>query len=225
MRVKFLPVIFAITMIGCSSSSNTNNPKTISYTIDFEQFDLGNSKIYQSSETYFESTLLTYIQQATENTVTSFYATANNRVKIEESDFVEDYPNIKGLIIGSSSNDGQVGLTFNKKLLKATIEIEQYYNIYYGYDFGSKQVEIRYDCQEYNEQLGEYVGYSTITANGNRWKGTGKTYRYNDDYTAMFIDVPERNTATFKIDDYRLTLDGLESERCRIYNITLEFEK
>ena len=77
MRVKFLPVIFAITMIGCSSSSNTNKPKTISYTIDFEQFDLGNSKIYQSSETYFESTLLTYIQQATENTVTSFYATAN----------------------------------------------------------------------------------------------------------------------------------------------------
>ena len=227
MKLKLLPIILIALLISCGNraSSKKEEKEYVKYTVNFEQFDLGSKKMYQSQETGFDETLLAYFNQATDNLTTSFTATKNNRVKIEESDFVENYQNVKGLIIGSSSNDGQIDLSFSKKLHTVSIEIEQYYNIYYGYDFGSKKVQIRYDCQEYDETLEEYVGYSTITVNDSRWKGAGETYLYNEDYTEMIIEVPNRNTAFFEINDTELKLEGLESERCRIYSMTLEFEK
>ena len=227
MKLKLLPIIFIASLVSCGhkSPSKEKEKEYVRYTVNFEQFDLGSKKMYQSQESGFDETLLTFFQQATDNLTTSFAATKDNRVKIEKSEFVEDYQNVEGLIIGSASNDGQIDLSFSKKLHTVSIEIEQYYNIYYGYDFGSKQVQIRYDCQEYDEALDEYVGYSTITVNNTRWKGTGETYLYNETYTEMIIEVPNRNTAFFEIEDTKLTLEGLASERCRIYSMTLEFEK
>ena len=225
MKLKLLPIIFAVSLISCGSKTPSNPKEYVRYTVNFEQFDLGSEKMYQSQEPDFDETLLTFFQQATDNLTTSFVATKDNKVKIEESEFVENYQDVKGLIIGSKNYDGEISLEFSKKLHSVSIEIEQYYNIYYGYDFGSKQVQIRYDCQEYDETLDEYVGYSTITVNGSRWKGTGETYVYNETYTEMIIEIPNRNTAYFEINDEELTLEGLESERCRIYNMTFEFEK
>ena len=225
MKLKLFPIILIASLVSCGNRAPSKEKEYVKYTVNFEQFDLGSKKMYQSQESGFDETLLAYFNQATDNLTTSFTATKNNRVKIEESDFVENYQNVKGLIIGSSSSDGQIDLSFSKKLHTVSIEIEQYYNIYYGYDFGSKKVQIRYDCQEYDEELDEYVGYSTITVNDSRWKGTGETYLYNEDYTEMIIEVPNRNTAFFEINDTELKLEGLESERCRIYSMTLEFEK
>lgn len=225
MKRQFLSILFVLLTASCGTSTPSKQKEYVKYTVDFEQFNLGTNKMYQSQEAGFDDTLLTYFQQATDNLTTSFISTKDNRVKIEESDFVEDHQNVKGLIIGSANYDGQIDLSFSKKLHTVSIEIEQYYNIYYGYDFGQKQVQIHYDCQEYDETLEEYVGFSTITVNDSRWKGTGETYVYNETYTEMIIEIPNKNTAYFEIDNNNLTLKGLASERCRIYKMTLEFEK
>ena len=178
MKLKLLPIFIALSVLGCQQNSIPKK-EYVQYKVDFEQFDLGGNKMYQSKQDGFDDNLLSYFQQATDNLTTSFTATKDNRVKIEESEFVENYQDVKGLILGSKNYDGEISLEFSKKLHSVSIEIEQYYNIYYGYDFGQKQVQITYDCQEYDESLDEYVGYSTITANNSRWKGTGKTYLYN----------------------------------------------
>ena len=230
MRIKFIPVILLSLLTASCNFSTGNDPIPFvdykSFYIDFTEFDLSPySNLLQSQDSRFNTDLLAYIQESTGEVVTSLTSSGGNRERLSMSDFPGGYTNVQGLIIGSEYNDGEITLTFSKKLYRVSFEIEQYYKIYEGYDFGTKQIEIRYDCLEYVELLDDYVGYSTITANGQRWKGTGQGYHYNEDYTGMYIDLPETNTATFTINSNQLTLTGLASERCRIYSMTLDIIK
>lgn len=231
MHIKFVPIILlSAFIVGCTDTSGkTPDPdpghKYEKYTVDFTKFDLSPySNILQSKDSRFDPLLLEYFQHTTANLVTSFTSSGDNKERLLLNEFPGGYKSVQGLIIGSQNDDGEIEISFSKTLHKVSFEIEQYYKIYEGYDFGSKQIEIQYDCQDAYEDTGIFYGYSTITVNDQRWIGSGETYRYNDDYTAMYIDIPETNTASFIIDDDHITLTGLASERCRIYSVTLEFE-
>ena len=236
MRVKFVPLIFlSIMVIGCSKQDNKNHDpdpeddpqvEYEQFSVDFTEFDLSPySNLLQSRDSRFNPALLEFFQQSAGDRITSVSSSGDNHERLNVSDFPGSFTNVQGLIIGSQNQDGEITLEFSKTLYQVTIQIEQYYNIYIGHDFATEQNEIQYDCQRYNEVKNEYEGYSTITANGKRWTGSGETYRYFDDYSGMYIDIPETNTATFKINANQLKLTGFASERCRIYSMTLEFVK
>ena len=233
MRVKLIPLILlSLMVVGCSKTEDktpdpTPEPECEQFTVDFTEFDLSPyaNNLLQSKDSRFNSALLEYFQQSAGDRVTSVTSSGNNHERLNLSDFPAGFDNKQGLIIGSQNLDGEIDLTFSKTLYKVTIQIEQYYKIYIGHDFPTEQNEIQYDCQKYNEAKNEYEGYSTITANGKRWTGSGQTYRYFDDYSGMYIDIPETNTATFKINANQLKLEGFAGERCRIYSMTLEFVK
>ena len=227
MRIKFIPVILlSLLAVGCNKPNGktpAQEPECDTYVIDFTQFDLSPySNLLQSKDSRFNSAILSYIQQKTGDVTTSLTSSGNNHERLSMSDFPGGYTNVQGLIIGSQSSDGEIELSFSKKLYKVSFEIEQYYKIYEGSYY---PIEIQYDCQDYNEATEEFFGYSTITANGQRWIGSGVTYHYNIDYTEMYIDLPETNTATFTIGSNQLTISGLASERCRIYSMTLDIIK
>ena len=228
MNFKLLLVIPATLIItGCQTSGSKKASEQVSYTVDFTKLDLSNDdNVIQSGSANFNSRLLSYINNSISDLTLDFSSSAENTVKVEKSDFPTGFDNEQGLIIGSKSSDGWVELNFSKKLIELSLQIKQYYNIYVGYDFGQPQNEIYYDCQEYDENNEAYVGYSKIVVNNDVWRGSGKTYRYNETYTSMYIDIPEENTANFTVNSNAVVLKSLEgSERCRIYQMTFTFEK
>ena len=90
MKLKLLPIFIALSVLGCQQNSIPKK-EYVQYKVDFEQFDLGGNKMYQSQQDGFDDNVLSYFQQATDNLTTSFAATKDNRVKIEKSEFVLDY--------------------------------------------------------------------------------------------------------------------------------------
>ena len=84
MKLKLFPIILIASLVSCGNRapSEEKEKEYVKYTVNFEQFDLGSKKMYQSQESGFDETLLAYFNQATDNLTTSFTATKNNRVKI-----------------------------------------------------------------------------------------------------------------------------------------------
>lgn len=230
MKRHLLAVLLSTMLLSSCGNEPAQEPighKTVSYTINFSNIDLGESKQIFGTQDAFKNKILEAINIDLEEPILLDVTTSeNNSVKIEQSDFISGYTNVQGLIVGTANYDGSINFKFAKELLSVTIKAEQYYNIYTGYSSGTPSPEIHYDGQELVDNPdGEdyYQGVFKIGVNTQEFKGPGKTYVYDEEWH-LIIDLPESKTETFEINDDELTIDGYAKYRTRIYEMTFEFE-
>ena len=195
--------------------------------VSFSELDLGNVKQIFGNGDSFNNKIKDYINGCVDEPIIDNISTSlNNSVKIEKSDFSGDYENVQGLIIGTSSYDGDMTFNFTKTIHSVTIKLQQYYNIFVDYYQGVKYNSAHYDGQRYVENPeGEdyYEGYFQIDINNQLFEGPGSTYEYDDDWN-LIIQIPEIVEHEFVIDSDVLVIRGFESVRTRIYEINFEWE-
>lgn len=197
------------------------------HNLNFSTIDLGSVNQIFGDQDLFETIILDAANDGLEEGyLTDISTSKNNSVKIEKSDFPSAYSNVQGLIIGTSSNNGDMSFTFSKKLHSVKIKAQQYYNIFTAYYEGQPYDSAHYDGQEYIDQ-GEdsyYQGYFLLDVNDESYKGPGETYVYDEDWN-LIVSIPEIVEEEFVIDSETLTISGFESQRARIYEMTFSFEK
>lgn len=197
------------------------------HTLNFSSIDLGSVNQIFGDQDIFKTKILDAANQGLEEDyLTDISTSENNSVKIEKSDFPSAYSNVQGLIIGTSSYDGEMSFTFSKKLHSVKIKAQQYYNIFTDYYEGKPYDSAHYDGQEYIDQ-GEdsyFQGYFLLDVNDESYKGPGETYVYDEDWN-LIVTIPEIVEKEFVIDSETLTISGFESQRARIYEMTFSFEK
>ena len=197
------------------------------YTLDFSSIDLGSKRQIFGTEDDFTTLVNEALNdQVEEDLLTGINVTANNSVKLEQSDFPSKFENVQGLIIGTSKYDGEIEFQFSRKLHSVSIEIQQYYNIF----LEAGVVKTRYDGQRYVEEGDDYYyeGYYEVEVNEEKVEGSGVSYTYDDTWQVIELDppvIPEIETQTVTIDDTSLSIYGFAAVRTRIYKLTLQFEK
>ena len=238
MKLRYLSLLVcSLALASCESTperegDGDGDPKTeyVEYKVDFSSYDLGTSGVLQSGDATFNSKIMGLVN--TEETILANIEVENptaNTVKIQKKDFAENYGSAQGLIIGGSSQGGELTLNFIKKLSYVTIKAQQYYNPQYDYSAGNPPfLNPNYDGQEYHEiddgQDYYFLGYFKLSVNATEWIGPGEGIEYDEDWN-MLIKTPEIAERKFEIDHNSLTIEGFESERARIYEMIFGFEK
>ncbi|MBQ6921417.1 MAG: hypothetical protein IJQ72_05990 [Bacilli bacterium] len=214
-----------ITSFTISVSEQQDEYET--HTLDFSSIDLGDvSQIFGTEDRFKDKILDAANSGLEEGYLEDVSTTENNSVKIEKSDFPSKYENVQGLIIGTSSYDGEITFAFSKKLHSIKIKMQQYYNLFTGYYEGKPYDSAHYDGQRYieDEADGYYEGYFLIEVNNKEYEGPGETYEYDEDWN-LIVTIPEIVEEEFVIDSTSLVISGFESQRARIYEMTFELEK
>lgn len=225
MKIKLLPIVIAISVLGCNQNT-ASKVEYDEYTINFSQYDLGDNELIQSKDATFIPNITSFVDSCTEEGfVEEMLCSGNNYVRLLKSDFPAKYTQVQALVIGSQNNDGIVQFTFSKEVHSVTIKAQQYYNIVGGYE-GDPHDYPYYDGPEYNYETGEYDSAKVkLTINyDNDWYINSKTYRYDNDGYAI-VDIPSIQTKTFKIDNNVLKIDGYASLRVYIHELTIKVAK
>ena len=228
-RTSILALVALLTLTGCENTPSEQNPdeQYDTYTLDFSSIDLETVNQIFGTEARFKEKVLAAANTGLESPIlTDISTTEENSVKIEKSDFPSKYEQVQGLIIGTSSYDGEMSFTFSRTLRSVKIEAQQYYNLYTDYYEGEPYDSAHYDGQRYVDQ-GEdsyYEGYFLLEVNETSFEGPGETYEYDDNWE-LIVTIPEVVNVEFVVDSKTLTVSGFESQRARIYSITLEYEK